>query len=98
MSASSLLESLDFTPNDTLNEIFRKSANYPPKSIFHRQKLLKSNLVETLVWADLYRCETLKTECLRKFQEWRQRISTEELKPLKKYPELMFEMLSFGGK
>lgn len=62
------------------------------------KKLLKSNLVETLVWADLYRCETLKTECLRKFQEWRQRISTEELKPLKKYPELMFEMLSFGGK
>jgi len=62
------------------------------------KKLDKNNLVEMLVWADLYRCETLKTECLRKYEECRSTISADDLKPLKKYPDLMFEMLSFGGK
>ena len=65
---------------------------------FAEQKLAKTNLVETLVWADLYRCESLKTECLRRFEEWRAGIGIEELKPLKEYPDLMFEILSFAGK
>lgn len=54
--------------------------------------------MEMLVWADLYRCENLKTECLRKFGEWKSGIEIEDLKPLKKYPELMFEILAFDGK
>ena len=60
------------------------------------RQLERQNLVETLVWADLYRCEKLKETCLKKYEEWRTRIGGEDLKPLKQYPQLMFEMLSFG--
>ena len=59
------------------------------------RKLEKGNLIETLVLADLYRCGKLKEACLKRFEEWRSEIGGEELKPLKRFPELMFEILSF---
>jgi len=53
----------------------------------------KDNAVEVLIMADMFRCATLKTKAMDSFLRFSKYLSDDELKPLKAYPELMFECL-----
>ena len=62
------------------------------------RQLEKRNLVQTMVWADLYRCEKLKETCMKKYNVWRGEFEVEDLNSLQQYPQLMFEILSYRTK
>jgi len=56
--------------------------------------LEQHNAVATLMLADIYRCSTLRSSCIAKLAYWRDSMNKDELEPLKKLPELMFEVFT----
>ena len=55
--------------------------------------LTKENACETLVAADLYRCDDLKKKCLKSLSQWRSTMEAELLKGLSDHPNLLVELL-----
>ena len=63
-----------------------------------RTGLTKEKVVQTLIFADVYRCPDLAKHCLKHWEEWRALMDKDALEPLKEYPHLLIEMCTFKNK
>lgn len=59
--------------------------------------LEQHNVVATLMLADIYRCSSLRSSCIEKLAYWRDSVNKDELEPLKKLPELLFEVFTLNN-
>ena len=55
--------------------------------------LTKENICDTLITADLFRCDDLKRKCLECLNQWRGSMDTQVLEQLKEKPDLMIELM-----
>jgi len=55
--------------------------------------LTKDNVCDTLIIADLYRCDALKKKCLKSLNEWRASLDSKVFEQLQAYPALMVELI-----
>ena len=55
--------------------------------------LTKENVCDTLIIADLFRCDDLKEKCLKCLNKWRASIDADVLEKLKEKPDLMIELM-----
>ena len=62
-------------------------------AIVMAKNLKAENVVDTLIWAHLFRCPDLKIEGIRCLRDWKSSIPAEQLNKLKPHPELMLECI-----
>ncbi len=60
--------------------------------------LTKDNVCDTLIIADLYRCDALKKKCLKSLNEWRASLDSKVFEQLQAYPALMVELIKTNWK
>ena len=55
--------------------------------------LTEENVCDTLITADLYRCDVLKKKCLMSLNEWRESLDRKVFEQLQAYPALMIDLI-----